>query len=228
MKRSVLLFFTIFAFNICQGQILDNKVRIYYNYTIGGFNGKEMLTDGNFTAPSLFANCLNLTGFSFKGLIKTGPVISMGVAIERLKASGWELLDNADYSNSSVSLYSLSPVIQIHNKFKEPGFSNRFKIYAEVAPVAGYSKLTLTNPLFDIRSNEYNVSTPLNSSDFFLGIKGAIGVEFAINQVAGICCSYSLSYNRISSKLYSDTHFSASQVQVGAFVKLIKDKRFFY
>jgi hypothetical protein len=163
-----------------------------------------------------------------KVFININTLISAGMAVEQLQASDWEQKDNSDYANSSIGLYSLSTVIQIHNPYKEAGFSNRFKIFGEIAPLAGLTKLSLNNPLFDIRSNEYIVKQPLKSNDFFYGIKGTLGVEFAINQFAGICCSYSFSYNPTSSRLYSDNRFYATQLQMGVFVKLIKDKKFFY
>jgi hypothetical protein len=208
--------------------MIDNRFNIYLRYGAGGFSGKKILQENNYISPSVYANYKNLTDYSFKGLTKTGEVISFGLGFDYTEASDWALLGYNDYNNSSIKLYSFSPIIQFHNRLKESGFLNRIRTYVEIAPTVGVSNLLLTNPLFDIQSNGYLVSAPLKSNNIFYGAKGEVGFELFVTHYLGLCASYAYNYNLITSKFYNDNHFSDSQFLLGVFVRCIKDKRFYY
>lgn len=221
---------TIFLFMSCfsYAQFIGNKINLYVGFNSGSFLGKGMTEENSFISPSLYSNYNSLKGLSFKGLIKKHQVYSLGLAFDFLRASNWKHTNYVDYLNSSVRLYSFSPTFQLHNKFLETGISNRLKVFLEVAPTVGLSKLALNRQLFDISRNKIPVSHPMGSNEFFFGVKGGAGLEAIVNKVIGVQVSYSLQHNRISSTLFHEKGFTTSGFNCGFFVRLKKNKRFFY
>lgn len=218
-KLFIISIFALISY-ICCSQAIDNKTNIYLGSTYGCFIGKESIGHKNFIYPSLFTNYRNLFGVSLTGLYKIKDNLSLGFGFEFSKASVWELQESYVYSFSKTNLMSLSPVIQVHNKFQETGFSNRFKVFVEINPVIGLSQLILTNPLFEIQSVSFNVDQLLKSNDLFFGFSDNVGLEFSINQYVGVFSSYKINYNWINSRFYNDRNFTRGSLLFGAFVKL--------
>jgi hypothetical protein len=227
MRKCIIL--TIILLKSCYNyaQSIDNKINLYFGYSFGGFLGKEIIKEGNFISPALYPNYKHLEGFSFKVLDKINPYLSLGLDFANSSSSMWESQEYNDYLNSKIQLYSLCPTIQLHNKFKKTGVLNRIKLFIDIAPTVGLSKLTLINPLFDIQSRDKAISQPKNSLDPFYGVKGNIGLGLAIRQAIGLYVIYSLNHNWITSKLYNDNHFSSSLLGFGAVIRFKKDKYYF-
>ncbi|MGV8096146.1 MAG: hypothetical protein AB2L24_30200 [Mangrovibacterium sp.] len=212
----------------CHAQVIDNHFSISAEYVTGVFYGKEDIKEKDFIYPSLYNNFTNLSGISLNASYKIHPHISLGINMDLLDASDWEYDDHSDYTGSEIKLKSMAPLIRIHNKFSNINFSNRGKIFIEAGPVIGLSRITLANPLFDIRDGNYPTSSPMRSEDPLYGIKGGAGLEWGITQSVGIIATYSIQRNWVSSKLYSDSSFTSSQLSLGLVMKLMKYKRFFY
>jgi len=219
--------FIVFKSIFCNAQVVDNKVNIYPGYETGLFHGNESINDQNFIYPSLYPNFKNLSGGSLKILCRYSNYFSFGITLMHIQAHGWEYPDSMLYQGSKMIMQSLSPTVQMRTKLAETGALNRIRVFFEIAPGIGLSKLMLTNPLFDIYSENGQINQPMNSSDLFYGVKGSAGMELAITQNFGIYFSYSYSHNRVESKLYADNHFSSSCLSLGIVLKLRKVKQLF-
>jgi hypothetical protein len=209
-------------------KIIDNRVTLQAGYVAGFFHGKESFEDGIFKYPSLYSNMNTNIGFSLKALNKSHPNISWGGDLTFLHASNWKSDAHQDYQGAVTMMASIAPTIQFHNKYSEAGFFSSCKAYIELAPVLGIASLTLNNDLFQIHGQEGEIKGPSKSNDFYYGIRSVAGIEVAFSQSAGMFVSYSFQYDRVSSILYSDTHFTASQLNIGLVIKIAKDKRFYY
>jgi hypothetical protein len=176
----------------------------------------------------LYSNYDSQFGLSIKGLLLKKQRLSFGASINFASASEWNSDLYTDYLNSGVSLYSLSPLMQIHSKLAESGFFNRFRIFLEMAPAIGISKITLSDPLFEITNGNNSITQPAGSSDLFYGLKGSAGIDASINQFLGLFLECSYGYYMVSSKLYNDSHFSNYSLEGGIRVSLLKNKRYFY
>jgi len=233
MKNSILkivtLIICIYSRSLdCEAQVIDNKVNIYAEYIIGIFHGKELIEEKNFIYPSLYNNLKDIDGISLKWLYKNHQHISLGINVILLQASNWEYTGHSEYHGSKIKMQSISPTIQFHSKFSETNIFNRGRVFIEIGPTVGLSKLTLSNPLFDIQNEKDAVSIPMKSNDIFYGLTGNVGLEWAITQLIGIYITYSLQFNWVTSKLYNDNQFTSSQLGIGIIMKFKKDKRYFY
>lgn len=228
MRNIVLITSIILLSHFCKAQLIDNKINIYLGYNLSAFHGKETAKESSFISPSLYSNYNDLMELSLKALVKRNKFYSLGIGFNSLNASGWKMASSQIYNNSKIQQYSLSPTIQIHNKFAETGIFNRISIFFEIAPTIGLSGLTLANPLFNIQGQNGIVSQPMNSRDIFYGIKSNAGFELSITRAFGMFFSYSIQQNWIKSKLYNDNKFSCSNLGLGLVVRLEKDKRFYY
>jgi hypothetical protein len=229
-RMNKLFLFLIFSLTCLslKAQIIDNKVDLSLGYGIGAFGGPVLVNVKGFISPSLYSNYDNIYGISAKAILRKTRYINFGASMNYLSASAWNAGLYTDYLNSRISQYSISPVIQIHNKIHESGFLNRFRIFLEIAPTVGFSDLSLTNPLFDIQSNNNEVAQPMGSNDLFYGINGTGGLEITINQIAGLFIDTSAGHFWVSSKLYNDNQFTNYKLELGIILRLKKNKRFFY
>lgn len=213
--------------HICKGQLIDNKINIYLSCFNGLFLGDNQLQDENFIFPAFYSNLNNIKGASIKALYKGHQNISYGITLSQSFASDWNYENEELYLGSKVEMQSLAATIQLHNKFSSHGIFNRCKFYLEISPTIGLSTLSSSNELFVVQGTD-NIITPTKSNDFYYGFNGSTGIECAFNQAIGMFISYSFQYNRIQSILYNDDHFTATQLNVGFFIKLMKDKKYLY
>ncbi|MCU0459146.1 MAG: hypothetical protein MUE37_08690 [Bacteroidales bacterium] len=219
----------ILAFNamVVLSQLTDNRVNVLIGCRTGIFTGLEFVHDGSFIAPSLFSNQGNLTGISFKTVIKLNDYFSIGAGADQSGASGWSCTGSSLYDGSRLNLYSVFPVVQIHSGFRETGIMNRIRIFAEVAPSLGIAELKLGNSLFEILGEPGTVD-PVMSSDPFYGIRVATGMELSVTRTFGVWFTGSFNKNLIKSVLSSDESFSYLDIGLGLVVRLANDKRFYY
>lgn len=224
-----LIILITFPFLKSEAQLLNNEISVVAEYSPKMvFTGDQMLIVEDFQYPSLYPNFNESSGGSLKVMVNFSSYVSTGMEYQVVQASKWECKDYEDYNGSGIVLHSLSPVFQIHNKFYESGVFNRLRLIIEVSPTVGISGISVVNPLFDIQGQNSIISQPMKSSDIFYGIKGRIGMEFAISGLFGMSFSYSIQKNWINSKLYVDDTFSYSNAAVGVVIRLEKDKRFHY
>lgn len=224
----ILLLFTIWFLNSSFAQLTEKNLNIYISYNIGNSLGKEMSNDNGFIYPYLYSNMSKLNGYSFKATYKIHTLFRAGLEGGELRGTNWSAENNILYEGAKVNLKSISPVFQIHTRYNETGLYNRLKIYGEVAPVFGQSKLQLQKPIFEMDNSNESEMKFLETIDNYLGIKGGVGVEFAFSKDAGINLSYSVQQNFISSALYNDEDFLYGQLSIGLYFRLFYDKRYAY
>lgn len=232
MKNRIFLLTTIICFlcqiHIAKAQLIDNKINVYANYSTGMFHGKGQANSGSFVFPSFYSNLNNINGLSIKLLLNASPHMSYGIKVSRSEASDWNYENDNFYSDSKAEMRTLAIPIQFHNKLSKYKLNSHFKFYVEMAPLIGISSFSSTSELFQVQKAGIGIISPTASDDFYFGLNGSTGVEYAFSQSIGMFMSYSLEYNRIKSSLYNDNHFSISQFNAGIIVKLLKDKKFQY
>jgi len=229
MKK--LLSFILISGLSCLGmnaQIISNKIDLSLGYGFGKFGGDEMINEDGFIAPALYSNYDSQYGISIKGIILKKQRFSFGFSMNYTSAYDWNTDLYTDYANSSVLLYSISPIVQIQNKPAETGFFNRFRIFLEIAPAIGLSKLSLSSPLFDIHNGIAIIEQPAGSNDLYYGLKGAAGIQASINQLFSIFIETTSGYYLVSSSLYTDSDFLNFSLEAGVIIKLKMNRRFFY
>jgi hypothetical protein len=231
MKNKIVFFSFVICFSFqilnCKAQFIDNKINISASYNIGVFHGDKQVHDRNFIFPAFYSNLSNIKVASIKALYKGHQNISYGITLSQSFASDWNYKNEEFYLDSKAEMQSLAATIQLHNKFSPHGIFNRCKFYLEISPTIGLSTFSSSNELFVVHGTD-NITTPVTSNDFYYGFNGSTGIECAFTQAIGMLISYSLQYNRVQSILYSDDHFTASQLNVGFLIKLKKDKRYLY
>ncbi len=232
MKNRIFLLITIVCFlcriHISKAQLIDNKINVYASYNTGIFHGKGQVYNGNFIFPSFYNNLDNIKGLSMKFLFNKSPHLSYGIKVSRNEASDWNYGNDNFYSDSKAEMKTLAIPIQFHNKLSKYKLNSHFRFYAEIAPLIGISSFSSTSELFLVQKSGIDIISPTASDDFYFGLNGSTGIEYAFSQSIGMFISYSLEYNRIKSSLYNDNNFSVSQFNAGIIVKLLKDKKFQY
>ena len=228
MRKTVLIF--VFAVLCYQGysQLIDNKLNIYFGYSTASFSGQKVLNESGFISPSLFPNYQSAAGESIKALMNLNRYCSVGLGLDVLSATRWENQLYNDYAGSTISLYTFSPTINIHTKFKGTGIANRFRLFAELAPSVGQSNIKLSKSIFDLQTQGGKTYPPTTGNDIYFGAKVSSGMEAAINQFVGVFCAFSMQQDFINSKFYNDNHFFCTKMDFGLFLKFKKEKRYFY
>lgn len=224
----MLLFFSFFFLKSSLAQLADKKLNIYTTYNIGKFSGKELSDKDGFIYPNLYSNMSELNGYSFKATYKIKPFFSFGFESGTMTGKNWSFENNDLYKGAEVTLKSFSPVFQIHTRPKEAGILNLIKIYGEVAPAFGQSKLQLKYPIFEISNGNIPDKSLLESTDNFFRLKGSAGVDFAFLKAAGINIDYSVQQNFVSSVLYNEKKFLYGQLSIGLYFRLLYEKRYAY
>lgn len=225
-KLSLILLFIFFSM-ASQAQIINNKLNISLGLSAGYFQSQEIVKQGNFSSPSLFANYKQIFGYTLKCMKDYNTRLSYGLSSDLQFADVWESSEYSDFNGSSIQLISFSPIVRFKSMFREEGLFNRLQAYIELGPNFGISYLTLTNPVFDIRDNSGYLTGPMKSSDLFLGLKSNLGIDYSLNQSIGFYLYYSIDVNRVSSKLYSDQFLIRSCLNAGLLLKLKKNKYFY-
>lgn len=215
------------SFHFASAQFLENKLNVHAGCSVGFFQGNSAMEKDNFRFPTLYPNLKNLNGYSFKALYTVHDHLSVGVGMTNMRASKWSFNSQEVYSGSEVTLGSGAALFQFHNKARETGVFNRIKYFLELAPTLGAAKLTLAENIFAVEDGR-TIEPPASSMDKYYGIGASLGIEYGVTQLVGINADYSFAYNWIKSSLYVDERFSFSQVTLGIYVKLLKEKRYFY
>jgi hypothetical protein len=228
MKKIVIITSILLIHHFCYAQLLDNKVNLSIGYGRGAFHGNKIIKEGSFISPSLYSNYNELMELSFKVLMKRNKHYSLGLGFNNLHASGWKNDKSQIYNGSRMEQNSISPIMQIHNKYSENGILRRIRVFLEIAPAIGFSGLNLANSIIEIQGNSGMVSQPMSRHDIFFGIQGNTGFELSVTRDAGFYVLYSYNQNWIKSKLYNDNNFSFSALGLGLVIRFKKDKRFYY
>lgn len=166
---------------------------------------------------------------NFKGLVNTKGIFSYGFAYNYQTADSWMSENYSDFNSSKVEVHTISPLVRVHNRFRESGFYNRFKIYLELGPTVGVSELSLEEAPFSVVLPSGNViPAPVTDRSVLMGLNGAVGAEYAASQVVSLFLNYSYGISWISSpKLYNDSKLRSSVITLGVVFKL-KQNKYYY
>ena len=226
---SLLLFTVCILSNNLNAQRLNNKLDLFVGSTSGTFYGDEFLIQDGFEFPSVYSNLKNLQAISVQGLFRIHKNVSVGLILEDAEASNWSVNSHDAYNGAMVELFSLSQVIQIHNRFVDYGIWNKLKLSFGISSTMGTSSLSLETSLSDLQEEGVMIlETDQTSESKFFGVKGILGIEFDLNQHIGIHTNFAVSKNWLESNLHLDKSFSSSQITVGFYKKFLRDKRYFY
>lgn len=228
MKKFVFTILTLLITYAASAQIIDNKINIYFGYSMGSFLGPKNQTKGNFNYSSLFRNYKNVTGATFKVLYKYKSYYSVGFTVNYIHGTNWQLVGQYNYDGSGVKLYQFAPVIQFHNKYAQSSFGNRFKFFVEFEPLIGYTDISLGNKLFDIQGQAQNNSQPVTERDMFGGIGGSAGLEVVVYKILGLYFSYSVSHVWLKSNIFLDKNITSGMFHGGIIIRLKRNQRLFY
>ena len=213
-----------------KAQFIDNKLDLYFsvNHYLNSGN-THLLEKEDFIVPSLFGNMKTIHSFSVKGLYAYRPFISVGVGLEVTKYSGWAA-DNYDhYKGSSIREVVIAPVVQFHPERRDVGFLNRFKPNIQLSPLIGLAQVDFLQPPFQVISSpKPDMSSLLSSSDVLFGLKASLGIEMIVNRFIGFTANGGIRNSWVSSVLYQDKWILQPVVDAGLYVRLFKNKRFYY
>lgn len=119
----------------------------------------------------------------------------------------------------------ISLLAQIHTSFAENSWKNRIKLYAEAAPVIGFSMISLNNPaVFTIVGG----TNSLKSNDLSFGVKAGAGIEFSLSNYFGIFAEASAQKSFVNSPIHIENQFNMLNLSVGLKFNISKTKRFNY
>jgi hypothetical protein len=227
MKRYIfilLLFTSIHGFS----QLLENKSNLYLTYQNGHILGAEKFNNNGIIAPSYFSNFEHANGFSIKNTFKVFPYFSAGFSVALMDIKGWHNDEFIGYENSTLTTYDIKPIIQFHNRFQSSGLFNRLKIYGELSPNIGVSKLFIVNNMVEITGAENTIEDGIKSIKPYYGVQAGIGSEYALSNKFGISFDISIQRNFITHSLFIDNKYTLFGVNIGVFFNLAKFKRFKY
>ena len=228
MKKIIILIFSIIISSACYSQFIDNKINIYFGNGFGMSHGKDYVQQENFIFPSIYNNFQNITNKSIKGIVTKNENISVGLGFDIFTASNWILANNNYFTDSRINQYSISPILKYHNKFVAIGKFNIIKTYAEFNPKIGLSNFQIINPIVEVKTGTEEIKTPITSNNLLLGLKTNVGVEIKITQDLGLYLEYSLNYGYAKSNLFLDKDYLNSQISFGLFLRLQRDKLYYY
>lgn len=228
-KNFIIILVLLFQAFVVKAQLLENKLNIHLQYNYFQQNEGQHVDENGFISPSLFANMKSINAFSLKGVHTFNAFMDIGAGIDQSFYSSWELAENTLYSGSKINEVALYPIIQFHPAWKERGIFNRLKPNIRLSPLAGMAFSSFVEAPFDVQSNgSPDLSSLLSSRDFFMGIKGAVGIEFILNQSVGISTSYGIRNIWISPTLYNDLQVLQTHISAGFYFRFLKEKRFYY
>ena len=222
---SVLFILTGFGLH---AQFVEGRITLYAGYSMGVYHGESLINEDDFITPALYPNFKGMNGWMLKALAGGNQYVRIGVGFDHARAHGWEYREETDYQGSEVVMNSYSLIAQFRVRLARTGFLNHFSAFAELAPVMGTSKLSLSHPLFDIDSEDDPADQPMETTDLFAGGRATVGLEFLFTNSLGFYLSCAYSYQWVDSKLYQDDRIRSTGLNVGFFARLMKDKRFYY
>lgn len=229
MKIILLLLLLFLSFG-ANAQLIGNKLNIYLsaNFYLSS-EGSYLVEEEGFLTPALFQNMRTIRSFSVTGLYTYRPFISLGMGIESANYSGWAAENFDHYTGSSIRELVISPVVQFHPVQKDKGFLNRFKPNVQLSPLLGLAQVSFLQPPFQVVSSpKPDMSSLLSSSDVLFGIKASLGVEMIVNRFIGISANGGIRNSWVSSAIYQDKRIFQPVLDAGLYVRLFKNKRFYY
>jgi len=227
MKRIILISILCVLGIKSYSQLLEDKTNVYIGYQNGLYLGNELFNDHETIFPSFYSNLRSNNGLTVKYLTNQTPNLGLGFKLGFLTSTNWQSSNYISYNGSSSSSITLQPVFQIHTKFKENGLYNCMKLYGELSPVIGFSKLSIRNNLFDISGLDKNYNT-FSSNNLIYGLEVGVGCEYALTNKIGACVNVSVQEAFINAPFFLDNRYTLLGFNIGVRINISKVKRFNY
>lgn len=225
----IIISFVLFSFSVSiQAQLLESKLNLNLGVGLSGFTGGELVHSDGFIHPSLYANFQSVYDLSLKATADLGRILDVSMVMDRCRASDWSFPEYDLYESSTAEIYILSPAIVVHTPFREEGFFNRVKLFAEFGPAGGISLFKSTEPLFEISPIDgLNGGTVEKSTDLLMGLESGAGMDVFANQNLGffVSCNYSVSW--MDSRVFTDRTIQRFGITTGVILNLISDKHLY-
>jgi hypothetical protein len=228
MKKTTICILLIAVPVFLPAQPIESRINIYGGYSVGMFHGQPVIDNQGFLYPSLFSNYTSQMGWNLKGLVRVTGFCRIGAGYEQLTAQDCECQDYVDYQESEMDLQIFSLNGQFYTRLGKTGPLNLLTAYAEISADVGASDLRLMFPVVDIKGQTKPDASPLESTDHFYGAEMTGGLEFMAGHSLGFYLAYSFGLQWTRSALYVDERIEYSQVNAGVFLRLFKEKRYFY
>ena len=225
--------YIIFLILICESsysQMIDNQLNVTISYQNNIILGSDFTNKDNFIYPSFYNNFNNSNTISISGIYAIYPHFSVGMAVDFTSLSSWQLSEEYEnYKDSRASLISIMPIFQYNIKYQDKGMYNKIQLSVQLNPVLGRSSINLKHPTFVIVPDlPGEITPPLSSKDFFVGIEVSTGIEYEISNNFGASFRIGSRNCWTSSILHNDQSFHTVFLEFGVHVRLMKSKRFLY
>lgn len=229
MKKFYTLAILLLISGGLKAQLIGNKLNVYLNYQQHLPAAENVLVaQGDFTAPSLLANMRTVRAFSAKGLYQVKSFLSLGFGTDLTTYANWSYQQYRHYTGAGIREYSIYPVLQLHSPFGRRGLFNRLKPNLQLSPVLGVARVSMEQPVFEVKTPQADVSSLMTFSDRIYGFKASAGIDYSLHRLFGITANYGYRQLWLSPQLYHDRQLSQHYLEAGIYVLLYKNKRYYY
>jgi hypothetical protein len=226
----VLMLLFMLAWYKSEAQLIANKLNVYAGASLHSMPSQETSTTGDFTMPSLYGNMQNGYSFSYRLSYRVLPFVSTGLGYTKSNFYNWQSASSVIFKGASSTTGSVSALIMLHTPFAKKGLFNRMRLTAHISPKWGRHQLQLVNTpfVFDNQSSDADLLRLSSDSYVSKGFESAIGLEFLLNRNLGMYGQYGFSQTYFNARFHNDTSFRYQFVEAGLFLRMLKNKRYYY
>lgn len=201
-------------------QNIEKRINLRFSYALNRPLGNDYLKEEFFTLPTLFPHFQDNRSWSVGANMNFPDSYRLGLKFKSTEMSQWSFTENGFYNDTEA-------------------YENTIHLTATyLFPVIGPLYLTLhANPYFGaggVRVPEQMQGRfpPADNnhliSFYSWGIEGAIGFEANLHQNIGLFFDYGINRGWTGSSLFTEKTYNVMVLEVGAILRLYKDKRFKY
>jgi hypothetical protein len=228
MKKTILLITLILLFNqLLFSQFINSRLNVYFSSGYSKTQGNTTVDEEGFITPSLFNNFKSGKNFALAANYKLFAFIGTGVLIRNTSFSGWEMSSGENlYTNSKAGITSIGAILKLGTPATNEGLFNKFTASIQCIPTYNMVNVKLDKSIFS--GSVSDTEDYLNSRTSSIGAEAIIQLEYSIHRNAGIFVHAGLSYVQLKSIFYNDPGVIYFNTGLGAFLRLSKDKHFYY
>lgn len=227
MKKSIALYMLMLLCLEVNGQLFSDRSNLFAGFQTGVFAGGELFNHQGTVAPSFYSNFSHNYGYVLKQSVVLSPCYSAGLKVTMLYSENWQSDRYSSYKGAESKILAVLPTLEVHNKFSHYGLFNRLKLYADIAPVFGWSNTSIKSDIFYIKGN-VEVNEVFIHDHFFVGVNAGIGSEFAFTNSFGVFVDLSVQEAFFRHPFFVDNRYTLFAANFGVRINLIKHKRFIY
>jgi hypothetical protein len=228
MKKTIVIIVQILLFNqLLFSQFIDSRLNVYFSPGYSKTFGTSTVDEEGFITPSLFNNFKSGKNFALAANYKLYSFIGTGILIRNTSFSGWEMSSGESlYLNARAGITSLGAILKLGTPVMTEGLFNRFTASLLCIPTYNMVNVKLDKSIFSGSASD--TEDYLNSRTSSIGAEAIIQLEYSVHRNAGVFVHAGLSYVQLKSILYNDPRLIYFNTGLGAFLRLSKDKHFYY